>query len=61
MFGGIDDIILILVIIVGIAIFGRAGIKRLAQMAYGAKSDIEEVKAEFDSKEKAKKLAKKKE
>ena len=50
--GTMESILIGIAIFTGVAIFGRAGIKKFAQTIFGAKRDIEEVKKEFETKPK---------
>ena len=44
---GMQEIIVIAVVITLIAIFGRKGLKNILRLVIGAKKDLEDVKEEF--------------
>lgn len=50
--GTMESILIGAAILLGVVIFGRGFIKKGAEMIFGAKTDIEEVKAKFEKKEK---------
>ena len=47
--GTMESILIGIALFTGVAIFGRAGIKKFAQTVFGARRDIEEVKKEFET------------